>query len=97
MIGIRRFVARRFGVVEAISVTIFVGFSVDYCLHLANSYNESHRRSRYGRTKDALTQIGGSVLSASVTTVGASLFLLFADVVIFQSFGCVAAILTLYI
>ena len=78
-----------FGVVEAISVTIFVGFSVDYCLHLANGYNESEYLTSYGRTKDALTHIGGSVLSASITTIGASFFLLFCEIVIFQRFGYV--------
>ena len=76
-----------FGAIEAISVTVFVGFSVDYCLHLANSYSESDRLSRFGKVRDALVQTGVSVVSASITTIGASCFLFWCKIVVFKRFG----------
>ena len=76
-----------FGAIEAISVTVFVGFSVDYCLHLANSYSESDRLSRYGKARDALVQTGVSVVSASITTIGASCFLFWCKIQVFKRFG----------
>ena len=42
-----------FGAIEAISITIFVGFSVDYCLHLAHAYNSSVHRNRFLKVSPA--------------------------------------------
>ena len=80
----------KFGAIEAISVTVFVGFSVDYVLHIANSYNEAKiEPTRFLKTRAALTQTGVSVSGAAVTTIGASIFLFFADIVAFKAFGIV--------
>lgn len=40
-----------------------VGFSVDYTLHLSDSYLESESAKRGDRVKDMLTHMGPSVLS----------------------------------
>jgi hypothetical protein len=79
-----------FGVIEAISVTVFVGLSVDYCLHISNSFNESAAVTTYLRARSALTQTGVSITGAAITTIGASFFLLFCDIKIFQQFGQVS-------
>ena len=76
-----------FGAIEAISVTIFVGFSVDYQLHLAHSYAESKCKTRYGKTREALALTGISVVSAALTTLGAATFLFFCRIRVFQNFG----------
>merc|ERR1719424_2221576 len=76
-----------FGVTEALSVTVFVGFSVDYSLHLAQAYtnatkgvgrargtaNNQLRRSLCVR--QALLEVGAPVVAAAVTTAGAAAFL----------------------
>merc|ERR1711916_423526 len=63
------------GVTESIAVVLLVGFSVDYVVHLANSYVESKSETRYDMMRDAVTEMGISVLAGACTTFGASLFL----------------------
>ena len=67
-----------FGLMEAICVTICVGFSIDFVAHLAVAYNESRdtEEGRYGKVKQALSELGISVTAAAVTTCGASLFMI---------------------
>jgi hypothetical protein len=64
-----------FGAIEAVGVTIFVGMSVDYCLHTAHAYSHSESETRRGKVTDALTHMGISILGAFVTTVGSTVFL----------------------
>merc|ERR1712196_528300 len=40
-----------FGLIEAISLTVFVGFSVDYVLHMGHAYNESPWHSSFLKTR----------------------------------------------
>ena len=61
--------------IEAVGVTIFVGMSVDYCLHTAHAYSHSESETRRGKVTDALTHMGISILGAFVTTVGSTVFL----------------------
>jgi multidrug efflux pump subunit AcrB len=65
------------GVVEALSMAVVVGMSVDYVVHLAHAYNHSVLHSRRGRSRSALISRGCSVVGAAATTCGASVFLLF--------------------
>ena len=75
------------GILEAISVVIIVGFSVDYVVHLANHYVESVYQDRYRRMKDALTSIGISIVSGAITTIGSSIFLLMATILFYEKFA----------
>ena len=68
-------------------MVLVVGLAVDYCVHLAEGYSRSTHTDRKGRLKDALTEVGISVLSGCITTVGASSFMLFAYVLFFPQFG----------
>ena len=52
---------------------LVVGLAVDYVVHLAEGYGRSEHKDRKQRTRDTLTEVGISVLSGAVTTVGASL------------------------
>merc|ERR1712205_98624 len=49
------------GTTEAIAAVIVIGFSVDYCVHLANAYIENDAVDRVSRTRIALTTMGISV------------------------------------
>ena len=60
---------------------------MDYVVHLAEGYGRSEHKGRKERTRDALTEVGISVLSGAVTTVGASLFMLGAKILFFVQFG----------
>ena len=78
-----------FGLMEAICVTICVGFSIDFVAHLAVAYNESadSEEGRYGKVKQALSELGISVTAAAVTTCGASAFMLPNYMIPFQKIG----------
>lgn len=56
----------KLGILEAVLFVMVVGFSVDYTLHLSDSYLESNKKTRGERTRDMLTTMGPSVLSGYV-------------------------------
>ena len=63
---------------ESINLTLVVGLSVDYVVHLAEGYSRSTHTNRLGRLHDSLAEVGISVLSGACTTLGGSAFLLLA-------------------
>ena len=63
------------GTTEAIAAVITIGFSVDYCMHLANAYIENDAKDRETRTRIALTTMGISVTAGAITTIIAGAFL----------------------
>jgi len=79
------------GAVEALSITILVGLSVDYVLHLAESYNntEAHADNRHYRVTESLTRMGASVVSGAITTIGSAIMLLFCQLEVFVKFGII--------
>merc|ERR1712205_108353 len=54
------------GTTEAIAAVIVIGFSVDYCVHLANAYIENDAVDRVSRTRIALTTMGISVTAGAI-------------------------------
>jgi hypothetical protein len=83
-----------FGVVEAIGLIVFVGFSVDYSLHIIEAYNQSAHSDRFAKTRQALLQAGSAVFSAGVTSFGAGLFILLCSIQVFVQFGMVVILNT---
>jgi len=75
------------GSIEAICLTILVGLSVDYVVHLANAYTESHELTREKRTFSMLAEMGHTVIAGAVTSVGASLILFTCQIQFFSKFG----------
>jgi len=71
------------GVLEAILIVIVIGFSVDYTVHLADSYVQSNAVTREGKITDALVHTGMSVLSGAISTVLASLPMLATQIIFF--------------
>jgi predicted RND superfamily exporter protein len=72
---------------ESLNLVLVVGLSVDYVVHLAEGYSRSLRKDRLGRVQDMLEEVGISVVSGAFTTLGASFFLLFAEILFFTQFG----------
>lgn len=77
----------KLGVLESLNLTLVVGLAVDYVVHLAEGYHSSQKEDRVGKVQDMLEGVGISVLSGAVTTLGASLFMLFAKILFFMQFG----------
>jgi len=66
---------------------MLVGLAVDYVVHLAEGYRNSLHTDRKNRTRDMLEEMGTSVFSGACTTLGASLFMFFAQITFFMQFG----------
>lgn len=76
-----------FQVLESINLCMVVGLSVDYIVHLAEAYRSSESPRRSDRVHHMLESIGLSVISGAVTTLGAAVFMLFAQIQFFFQFG----------
>merc|ERR1719316_2390490 len=72
-----------FGPVEAIGLILFVGFSVDYTLHVAEAFHHAPPP----KVENALRHVGRAVMSAAFTTTGSAFFLFFCTVNVFTDFG----------
>uniref|UniRef100_A0A665W719 Dispatched RND transporter family member 3 n=1 Tax=Echeneis naucrates TaxID=173247 RepID=A0A665W719_ECHNA len=86
------------GAVEAISLSILVGSSVDYCLHLVEGYllagETQLPAQRQRRTLEAVNHVGVAIVSSAVTTVISTVPLFFCVIVPFAKFGQIVAINT---
>jgi len=83
------------GAMEALSITVFVGMSCDYCLHIAHAFMHSNATSAPLKVREALAIIGNSVLGAAVTTFGSCIFLLLTTIVFFYKMGIIIAVNTI--
>ncbi|EHH49537.1 hypothetical protein EGM_00213 [Macaca fascicularis] len=93
------------GAVEAISLSILVGSSVDYCVHLVEGYllagenlpphqAEDARTQRQWRTLEAVRHVGVAIVSSALTTVIATVPLFFCIIAPFAKFGKIVALNT---
>ncbi|KAK2837458.1 hypothetical protein Q5P01_014670 [Channa striata] len=93
------------GAVEAISLSILVGSSVDYCLHLVEGYllagetmtytpGPEPAAERQRRSLEAVNHVGVAIVSSAVTTVISTVPLFFCVIVPFAKFGQIVAINT---
>eukprot|EP00929_Paragymnodinium_shiwhaense_P066544 TRINITY_DN33387_c0_g1_i1.p1 TRINITY_DN33387_c0_g1~~TRINITY_DN33387_c0_g1_i1.p1 ORF type:complete len:1235 (-),score=180.33 TRINITY_DN33387_c0_g1_i1:186-3890(-) len=97
------------GLLEGICLIYFMGYAVTYSLHVGHHYGAAHtlqlpagdwKLSRSGvirlsRVNFALTSIGGATLGSGVTTAGASFFLLFSRLTVFERLGGMCMVVTL--
>ncbi|XP_077007432.1 protein dispatched homolog 3 isoform X2 [Tamandua tetradactyla] len=93
------------GAVEAISLSILVGSSVDYCVHLVEGYllagenlpphqAEDPHSQRQWRTLEAVRHVGVAIVSSALTTVIATVPLFFCIIAPFAKFGKIVALNT---
>jgi len=74
------------GSIEAILISILAGFSVDYVIHLAHAFVHAEGDTDT-RIKAAFGDMGISVFSGMLTSVGASIPLFFCTLTFFAKFG----------
>lgn len=74
-------------VLEALNMSLVVGLSVDYAVHLGVAYTYAPFYDRKRRVRHALGEIGLSVISGALTTLGSGLFMMFAEIIFFMQFG----------
>ncbi|XP_028393656.1 LOW QUALITY PROTEIN: protein dispatched homolog 3-like [Dendronephthya gigantea] len=91
------------GGVEAISLSILVGTSVDYSFHLVEGYilagnavssDLNNKHARQWRTKAAMSHIGMSIISSALTTILAAIPLCLTQIQLFAKFGLIVTINT---
>ncbi|XP_064604053.1 protein dispatched homolog 3-like [Liolophura sinensis] len=87
VVGLIPMVGWKLGVLESLNLSLVVGLAVDYVVHLAEGYHISACSDRAGRVRDMLDHVGVSVISGACTTLGASLFMLFAQILFFMQFA----------
>lgn len=75
------------GTVESVSIIIAAGIAFDFVAHLANAYVESHSKTRFERVRDALTELGVSVVFGGLSTILAGIMLFFTTILFFNKFG----------
>ena len=80
---------QKMGVNQSLALVMLVGFSVDYVLHLGTDYMHSPGEKRDDKMRQSYREMGVSILSGSITTIGCGFWLLFAQVIMFQVFGFV--------
>jgi len=77
------------GIVEAISITILVGLSCDFSLHLAEAYSHSSFHGRGNRGKDAVARVGSPIVAAGITTFLAIIPMLGCTIQVLSKFGAI--------
>jgi multidrug efflux pump subunit AcrB len=82
------------GFVEAVSLSIVLGMSVDYVIHIAHAYHHSALLHPAKRTQSALLGRARPVLAAATTTIAATAFLLLCDVQLLPAFGRIVILST---
>ncbi|XP_063427252.1 protein dispatched homolog 1-like [Mytilus trossulus] len=87
VVGLIPLIGWKLGVLESINLSLIVGLSVDYVVHFAEAYRTSPFTDRKGRVKSMLEAMGLSVLSGAITTFGAAVFMLFAEIQFSYQFG----------
>jgi len=92
----------KIGPIETVALIVFIGYTVTYSLHITHRYgcakldgDMTDQLSRRERTLSALGSIGAAALGSAVTTVGASIFLLFCTLTIFGKLGGVVILVTI--
>lgn len=87
LLGIVYLLGWELGISESIGVVIAVGYSFDAVAHISVAYIESKHSDRYERTKDALTDLGISILFGVITTLLAGFMLFPATIIFFVKFA----------
>ena len=89
VISVMVFYGWQMGVSESTAMVIIIGFSVDYVCHLAAHYVHSKEKKRYERTTESVRDMGVSIFSGGITTLGSGIFLLGGTIQFFPKFGLV--------
>jgi len=76
------------GVLEAVNYIVVIGMSIDYCVHMSEAFTEAHHSERQARVVDMLEEMGVSVISGAISTLGCIFFMFFAPNTFFFKFAC---------
>ena len=89
MLGIFGALRWTLGAVEAVSLSIIIGLSVDYFLHTAHWYSRTFSSTRKKKTLEMLSKIGFSIFSAAIVAILACGVLTFCYLHVFARVGSI--------
>jgi len=98
------------GLIEVIAFIYFIGYAVDYSLHIVYKYgshealddddqewlgaNSENASQRLQRTRFALKTMGSATTGSAITTAGSSFFLVFCTLTVFAKLGAMCFAVT---
>jgi len=83
-----------FGPVEALGVSIFIGLSANYSLHVVHAYHHSRSSNRDKKIKEAIFAVGSPIVASALSTMGASAFLFGCRTWVFIELGILICSIT---
>jgi hypothetical protein len=83
-----------FGPVEALGVSIFIGLSANYSLHVVHAYHHSKSDDRKDKVKEAMFAVGSPIVASALSTIGASAFLFGCRTWVFVELGILICSIT---
>jgi len=86
VVGMMVMLGWQLGSIESILIAVIAGFSVDYVVHLAHSYEDADGDTS-DRVKAAFGDMGISVMNGMITSIAASIPLFFCQLSFFAKFG----------
>ena len=90
VVGLISYNEMEFGGVEAIALTVLIGMSCDYCLHLSDTILTGRSKSRSKRVEAAISHLGPTIISAAGTSLLASVpTATFCTILILSNFGLI--------
>jgi len=89
MLALFVFLGWTLGAVEALCLSIVVGLSETYALHIGHSYVHASYYDRKGRARSAVGERGGSILGSSTIIIGSMAVLWFGSIHIFVIIGTI--------
>lgn len=83
-----------FGPVEALGVSIFIGLSANYSLHVAHAYHRSKGALRENKVKQAVFVTGSPIFASALSTIGGGAFLFCCRTYAFVELGILICSIT---
>merc|ERR1719198_1211178 len=83
------------GVTSALALSLVVGMSVDYIIHIAHAYKNSIFADRFYKSRATVFARASSILSAAATTLLAVSPVLAAQLLLLREFGQIFFLVTL--
>lgn len=75
------------GLSESIALIVFIGFSVDYIVHMTHVYVESVHDTRRPRVDNCYGTIGGTIIHGAITSFGAAVVMTHCLIIELAKFG----------
>ena len=76
-----------FGPVEALGVSIFIGMSANYSLHVVHAFHRSPSDDHHAKMADVIFGVGSPIVASALSTIGASVFLFACRTFVFVELG----------